>query len=234
MENQFTPDVERRPRKGLAVTSLVLGILSIPTLGLALVGGVISLILGIIALRKAKRDPATYGGKSLAIAGIVTSCVSFILAGLIGVVAAIAIPNLLKSAQAAREVSAIQSVTQIGNAQVLYSATKGKGKFADLRTLAGEGLIDQGLGSGERDGYLFSTTPLNAAGQPLMFDTTARPISIGPFGTGNRSFYSNETMVIWEADGGNPPQPSPSDRVPRTGSMLRDTATPLRDLSRPR
>ena len=204
----------------MAVASLVLGIISIPTLGLALVGGVISLILGIIALRKANRDPATYGGKSLAIAGIVTSCVSFAVAGMMVIVAAIAIPNLLKSQQAAHEVFALSAVKEIGQAQVLYSVSNGRGKFSDLRTLAAAGLIDPLLGSGERGGYRFSSTPVYADGQAAMFDTTASPISIGSFGTGNRSFYSNETMVLWEAEGGDPPAASASDRVPKSGSPV--------------
>ena len=64
----------------MAVASLVLGIISIPTLGLALVGAVVGIILGSLALRKANRDPATYGGKALAIGGIATSCVSLAVA----------------------------------------------------------------------------------------------------------------------------------------------------------
>lgn len=33
------------------------------------------------------------------------------------------------------------------------------------------------------------------------FDTTAYPQSTGNFGTGNRSFYSNETFVVYQQDG---------------------------------
>ena len=201
----------------MAVGSLVLGIISIPTLGLALVGWVIGLILGIIALRRANRDPAKYGGRGLAIGGIVTSAMSFLVAVMMIIVAAIAVPNLLKSAQVSREVSAVSTVKDIGQAQVLYSVTKGKGKFADLRTLAAQGLINPGLTNGEWGGYLFSTTPLNVEGQPAMFDTSVRPVTAGSLGTGNRSFYSNETMVIWEAEGGVPPEASPKTRIPKSG-----------------
>ena len=224
MENQFTQAVQKRPRNGMAIASLVLGILSIPTFGLVLAGGVVGLILGIVALRRANRDPVKYGGKALAIGGIVTSGVSFLIAGMVGIVTAIAIPNLLKSAQVSRESSARAELKNIASAQVLYSVTKGRGKFTDLRTLAAAGMIDPLLGSGEKGGYRFNTGPVVVAGLPAMFDTTARPISVGPFGTGNWSFYSNETLALWEVEGGDPPQPSSSDRIPKPGSVLPEPA----------
>ena len=219
MQSQITRNVET-PRKGMAVASLVFGIISIPTLGLALVGGVAGLILGIVALRRANRNPAAYGGKGLAIGGIVTSAMSLLVAVMMLIVAAIAVPNLLKSAQVSRETSAVSIVSEIGQAQVLYSVTKGKGKFTDLGTLASQGMINPGLRDGEWGGYLFSTMPINVEGQPPMFDTSVRPVTSGSFGTGNRSFYSNETMVIWEAEGGVPPEASPKTRIPKSGRRL--------------
>ena len=234
MENKLDNGSPRCPRTGMAAASLVLGIISIPTLGLALAGAVVGIILGSIALRNANRDPVTFGGRGVAIAGIVTSCVSIAVAVLMVVVATVAIPNLVKSAQADREFDAIQSVKTISQAQVLYSVTKGRGRFTDLRTLAAAGLIEPMLGSGERGGYRFSSTPVVAEGRPAMFDTTAWPISIGSFGTGNRSFYSNETVVIWEAEGENPPQASPSDRTPKQGSLLIEPRMNLMDWRRHR
>src|SRR5689334_16103090 len=91
-----------RPSKGIAIASLLLGIISIPTLGLIFVGGIAGIILGVIALGKIKSDPAHYAGKGLAIAGIVTSSLSILIA-IPGVIAAIAIPNLTRAQQAARE-----------------------------------------------------------------------------------------------------------------------------------
>ncbi|PYT09410.1 MAG: hypothetical protein DMF60_02630, partial [Acidobacteria bacterium] len=40
-----------------------------------------------------------------------------------------------------------------------------------------------------------------AAGVPSYFDTGAHPQSVGNFGTGNRSFYSNETYVVYQQNG---------------------------------
>jgi hypothetical protein len=53
-----------------------------------------------------------------------------------------------------------------------------------------------------------------------MFDTTARPKEAGTFGTGNQSFYSNETMVVFETEGIQPPTATPRDRVPKNGAPI--------------
>ena len=123
-----------------------------------------------------------------------------IVVAIIGIIAAIAIPNLLKSRQAANEASAIGSVRTVGSAQATYQSTSGGGKnFAlTLTVLNTDGQVDSALSSGTKSGYNFtcagtaSTTSL-----PSYFNTTANPQSSGTFGTGNRSFSSNETFVIY-------------------------------------
>src|SRR5262245_3543282 len=67
-------------RKGLAAASLVIGLISILTLGLFLVGALVGLVLGLVALRRAQREPARYGGSGYAIAGITTSAVGLVFA----------------------------------------------------------------------------------------------------------------------------------------------------------
>lgn len=143
-----------------------------------------------------------------------------IVVAIIGIIAAIAIPNLLKSQQAARETAALSEVGTIGKAQVLYSVTKGRGQFAALPELGGQGIIDGTLASGTKGGYLYSSVPFGGDGLPNMFDTTARPSAVGTFGTGNRSFYSNETMVTYEVEGDQPPTATPQDRIPKNGAPL--------------
>jgi type IV pilus assembly protein PilA len=143
-----------------------------------------------------------------------------IVVAIIGIIAAIAIPNLLKSQQAARETAAMTEVQTIGKSQVLYSVTKGHQKFGDLAALGAQGIIDSNLASGNKGGYKYASTPINAEGMPAMFDTTAHPSAVGTFGTGNRSFYSNETMVVFENDGIAPPTASPQDRVPKDGTPI--------------
>ncbi len=217
MDNQAYYPSSSPQRKGLAIASLVIGIVSILTCGGLLVGAIVGIVLGIIAMNKAQRDPAQFAGRGLAIAGIVTSAFSF-LPGILAV--AIAIPNLIKSQQAAHETAALAEVQTIGRAQILYSVTKGHGKFADLRTLSAQGLIDAGLASGQKGGYIFSSEPLSVPELAPMFDTTAHPIAAGNFGTGNRSFYSKETMVVFETEGIQPPTATPQDRVPKNGTRI--------------
>ncbi|HEV7474721.1 MAG TPA: DUF4190 domain-containing protein [Pyrinomonadaceae bacterium] len=76
------PPFPNKPQQSLAVTSLVLGILSV-TLGLCCYFGILTgptaLVLGIISLVQIKNDPAKYGGKGFAIGGIVTGGLYFII-----------------------------------------------------------------------------------------------------------------------------------------------------------
>ena len=124
-----------------------------------------------------------------------------IVVAIIGIIAAIAIPNLLKSRQAANEAAAISAVRTIGTAQATYQSTRGLGKdFAlSLTALNTEGSVDSVLGSGSKSGYSFASVGgASTATQPSYFDTNANPLSSGTFGTGNRFFYSNETFVIFQ------------------------------------
>jgi prepilin-type N-terminal cleavage/methylation domain-containing protein len=124
-----------------------------------------------------------------------------IVVAIIGIIAAIAIPNLLKSRQAANEASAIGSVRTVGTAQATYQSTVGLGRdFADLlSTLQTDGGVDGTLGSGTKSGFQFSSAGVvSALGVPSYFDTLADPLSTGAFGTGNRHFYSNESFVIYQ------------------------------------
>lgn len=215
IHNQVVRSSANAPQKGLAIASLVVGIISIPTLGLLFVGGITGIVLGVVAMSKAKKHPTQYAGKGLAIAGILTSSLSLLIPILVVIMlfmASISIPNLLKAAEAARETAALHEVKAIGEAQIKYSIEKGGGKFTDLRTLAAQGFVDPALSSGQKNGYLFTSEPISVQGLPPMFDTTARPV-----GVGNRSFYSNETLVIYEAKGGEPPRATYQDRVPRKG-----------------
>jgi type IV pilus assembly protein PilA len=117
-----------------------------------------------------------------------------IVVAIIGIIAAIAIPNLLASRRAANESSAIASIRTIGTAQATYLSTAGNntGYAADLPALKTAGLIDSVLGSatGVKTGYTF--VGASAAGS-VTYTTTATAVSGN---TGTRSFFSNETGVI--------------------------------------
>ena len=147
-----------------------------------------------------------------------------IVVAIIGIIAAIAVPKLLVAQQAARETAAFTEVQTLGKSQILYSATRGRGKYGDLAALGTQGLVDTTLASGNKGGYIFATTPIDLEGMRPMFDTTAKPSSIGTFGTGNRCYYSNEALLntVYEADGDQPPTATPQDRLPKNGTPRSD------------
>src|SRR2546429_8807517 len=60
-----------------------------------------------------------------------------IVVAIILIIAAIAIPNLLRSKIAANESSAVGSVRTIGTAEVTYSSSWGSGYSVDLKSLGG-------------------------------------------------------------------------------------------------
>jgi type IV pilus assembly protein PilA len=125
-----------------------------------------------------------------------------IVVAIIGIIAAIAIPNLVTSRMAANEASAISACRTIGTAQLTYSSTVGNGSFGSLDELVGARMIDEALGSGVKEGYNFT---VNAAGQ--TFEVTAEPITLGT--TGNRGFYTDQTGVIRAEAGGGAGSGSP-------------------------
>src|SRR5690606_2397105 len=76
---------------------------------------------------------------------------------IIGIIAAIAIPNLLAARRSANEGSAISSLRTLHGAQMTYNATSGNGNFAQLMTdLSAVALIDNVLASGEKSNYEFT------------------------------------------------------------------------------
>lgn len=130
-----------------------------------------------------------------------------IVVAIILVIAAIAIPNLLRSKAAANEASAVGSLRSLNTAEVTYATTyPGTGFACTLGQLGGSGsgsatsaaagLIDTNLASGEKSGYSFSFLSTgNCTGTPaLSYATYASPVTAGT--TGNRYFCSDSSGVI--------------------------------------
>jgi len=113
-----------------------------------------------------------------------------IVVAIIGIIAAIAVPNLLQSKAAANEASAISAIRNIVTSHITFSATSGSGSYAtDLTALQAASLIDSVLGSGTKDGYTFASS-----GGANAFTVTADPLLAGS--TGTRYFFSDESGVI--------------------------------------
>jgi type IV pilus assembly protein PilA len=138
-----------------------------------------------------------------------------IVVAIIGIIAAIAIPNLLASKRAANEGSAIASLRSMTGAQATYQITKGLGEYGTLGNLQGEGLIDGVLGAGTKSGYAYTVTALvSTAALPARFDASSIPSTYGGIGaTGTRSFYTNESGVIYHQFTGAAPTANASTRV---------------------
>jgi|SRR5947209_6534221 len=125
-----------------------------------------------------------------------------IVVAIIGIIAAIAIPNLLASRRAANEGAAQSALRTIHSAEATYQATSGNGNFGDLAALQGASLIDAVLGSGTKSGYKFVANKTDAvpAGNPptlATFYATANPTATsGVSQTGTRRFgiYVDGTM----------------------------------------
>ena len=110
---------------------------------------------------------------------------------IIGIIAAIAIPNLLAARRSANEGSAISALRTIHGAQMTYSSTSGSGQFAaSLAVLGANQLVDAQLTGGTKSGYTYvsNNTPGTAA-VPAVFAATANPQTpTGITATGTRAF----------------------------------------------
>ena len=196
---QQSPDNfwQTRVKKRLAVTAATIGAINLVTLGLAGVGAIVGVIVSIVALNKIKQRPDRYGGQGYATAGLIMSIVSVVIAVPVGIIAAIAIPNLLASRRAAHEGSAIYSLRRIGAAEETYQSRRQK--YGTLEELSAEHLIDSNLATGMRSGYKFKVivSSYGPSSEP-EFDAIASPADYP--NTGRRSFLIDETGVIHAAD----------------------------------
>ena len=124
---------------------------------------------------------------------------------IIGIIAAIAIPNLLAARRAANEGSAISALRTVHGAEVTYSASTGSGSYTDFAGLSGAGLIDSTLAAAgaatptPKSGYNFSTaTAAPSGGSPAVFAVQASPSSTAAVtGTGTRWFGIGTDGVIY-------------------------------------
>jgi len=128
-----------------------------------------------------------------------------IVVAIILIIAAIAIPNLLRSKMAANEASAVGSVRTINTAEITYSATWGVGYATALSNLGGAAgctassttacLVDPVLSTGTKSGYTFLAAGGAAVGGIVnTYEVNATPVTVGT--TGTRSFCSDQSGVI--------------------------------------
>jgi prepilin-type N-terminal cleavage/methylation domain-containing protein len=129
-----------------------------------------------------------------------------IVVAIILIIAAIAIPNLLRSRIAANQASAVGSLRTLNTSEVTYSSTFNVGFSATLSYLAPDptgnaptstaaGLIDSVLALGSKSGYSFtySPGPSDSTGRINTYSFTAVPITSS---TGTNYYYTDQSGVI--------------------------------------
>ncbi len=125
-----------------------------------------------------------------------------IVVAIILIIAAIAIPNLLRSRMAANEASAVGSLRTLNTAAVTYSSTYpsvgypgslGSLAPASPATSAASDLVDSVLSGGTKSGYGFAWTA--GSGTPSTgYAITGNAVAQGTSGT--RGFYTDQSGVI--------------------------------------
>lgn len=146
-----------------------------------------------------------------------------IVVAIILIIAAIAIPNLLRSRMAANEASAVSAVRAITTAEHAYfQAYPDVGFTCSLVNLGppptgqpynttGAGILDAVVATGTKSGYSFGLS--NCTGTPVIssYTSIAQPVNVG--GTGQRAFCSDASGVMRFSDDGNPATCVANNRV---------------------
>jgi len=128
-----------------------------------------------------------------------------IVVAVILIIAAIAIPNFMRSRMRANESAAVQNLRNITTANVVYLTTYGIGFSDSLTKLGGNavivdstaaGLIDSVLSSGIKSGYSYTYAVISTdgAGQVLAYSVNAEPTALGA--TGDTYYYVDQTSII--------------------------------------
>jgi type IV pilus assembly protein PilA len=152
-----------------------------------------------------------------------------IVVAIILILAAIAIPNLLRSRMAVNEASAVGSLRTINTAEVTYATSYLAVGFATVASLGGTNatcettsgatsvgacLIDNALSAtAVKSGYSFTTTNLMGAPLIVTYTATAIPSVIGP--SGQRGFCTDQSGAIRYTSAGTcavTTDPTPEER----------------------
>jgi type IV pilus assembly protein PilA len=135
-----------------------------------------------------------------------------IVVTIILIIAAIAIPNLMRSKIQANETAAVGALKALTESALLYSNSYGGFPHAlsdmgpaaggTAATSASADLIDSVLASGVKSGYRFSYASVanDPAGNVLSYTITASPVA--PGSSGQRSFFTDQSGTIRSTSSG--------------------------------
>jgi type IV pilus assembly protein PilA len=206
---QPTPYVGAGETSGKALASLLTGIFGLILFPLAIA----AIILGHMSRSEIRKSNGRLKGDGMATAGLVMGYGAFAIIPFILIIAAIAIPNLLRARVAANESSAGAAVRALNTAELSYQSEYPKVGFTcSLPALGGSGrsapsadhaqLIDERLASGEMNGYRFELRNcVNSETDGHKYQVAAYP-RVGNQ-SGVRAFCSDETQVVRVDAGGS-------------------------------
>lgn len=127
-----------------------------------------------------------------------------IVVAIILIIAAIAIPNLLRSRMAANQASAVGSMRTINTSEVTYATTYPSGFSPDLVSLgppasgnpvaSAAGLVDSVLAAGVKSGYSFTYATSAVNNRYDTYTLNAAPTTAGT--TGTNFYFTDQTGVI--------------------------------------
>ncbi len=142
-----------------------------------------------------------------------------IVVAIIGIIAAIAVPGLMRARMSGNEASAIGSLRAINSSQSTYASSAAQGGYAtSLVTLAlrcgtlGDGFIsaDLGLDPSIKSGYtvalangaggVAAANDCNGTASSTVYYAHTEPLTVGS--TGQRSFATNQGGTIWQDTAG--------------------------------
>ena len=129
-----------------------------------------------------------------------------IVVTIILIIAAIAIPNLMRSKMPENEAAAVEALRTLNSTALMYSTTYGGFPHAisDMGPASGSpnpsssaaDLIDSVLATGIKSGYKFTYTVVasDPSGNVLSYAIAANPVTPGT--TGQRSFFTDQSGTI--------------------------------------
>lgn len=181
---------------GKAIASLVCGIINFFPFF------IVAIVLGHMSRSEIRKSAGRLTGDGIALAGLILGYMGVVAIPIILIVAAIAIPNLLRARIAANEATAAASVRELVSAEIGYQATHQDAGFTcSFSDLSGQ--LDSKLTGGFKNGYAFflqNCTGEKGGGPISKFQITAIPKV--PNASGRRAFCTDESAVIRsDADG---------------------------------
>jgi prepilin-type processing-associated H-X9-DG protein len=194
---------EKTPAKtsGLAVWSLVLGIAGI-ALCLGPLTGIPALIMGIIALKNIRSSGGRQTGEGMAMGGVITGGISFVMIAVMAMMAGMLLPALARAREEARKAVCKSNLENIGLCVMMYSQDNDNKPPEKLSQLYPEYATDLGLFMCPSSDKTITSADQIDTESPYVLVPAVTPGSVGPvvLAYERRGMHEGGTNVLF-ADG---------------------------------